>query len=81
MCYFPRLGSHEGVTNRFAAFRLNADTGYTPLMVKACTVAQTFASVHRSTGSLAPGAFVGGGTVLISAQPQRTTKPPLWLEA
>lgn len=60
---------YEGVINRFAAFHLNAVTGYTPLMVKARTVAQTFASVHRSTGSLAPGAFVGGGTVLISAQP------------
>lgn len=63
------LGGHEGVTKRFAAFCLNAVTGYTLLMVKARTVAQTFASVHRFTGSLAPGAFVAGVTVPISAQP------------
>lgn len=63
------LGSHEGVTKRFAAFHLNTVTGYTLLMVKARTVAQTFASVHRFTGSLAPGAFVAGVTVPISAQP------------
>lgn len=75
------LGGHWGVMNRFAAFHLNAVTGYTPVRLKARTVAQAFASVHCFTGSLAPGAFVAAATVLISAQPQRTTRTPLWLEA
>lgn len=73
-CYF---GRPRGWDWCFAPFRLNAVTGYTSLMLKARTVAQTFASGHRFTGSLAPGAFVASVTVLVSAQPQLATKTPL----
>lgn len=75
------LGGHEGVTNRFAAFlsecchRIHTADGKGSHSRTNICICEPF---HWQ---LAPGAFVAGVTVLISAQPQLTTKPTLCLEA